>query len=213
MTTGLLERGCGVLVICGGLLWVAGCAQGYEGVEATRQGASTRAAPRGGGSGVGGTHAAGSGGASAGSDAPSTSPIGVGEPCVQGDSTICTCTDKGTMGQTDCLFDASSPLDGYFSDCRHCPDPPKPASTPGDVTAPQGGSGGTGTGGMGGSGGSAAPAGSGGSPATNPPPPRQPTTTSCSSPCNQPCVPFGILACCRANGTCGCTWAPGAYCL
>jgi hypothetical protein len=22
--------------------------------------------------------------------------------------------------------------------------------------------------------------------------------------------PFG---CCRPNGTCGCTWAPGAYCL
>ncbi len=48
-------------------------------------------------------------------------------------------------------------------------------------------------------------------PEAPPPPPTQ--TSSCSSPCTQPCIPFGILACCRANGTCGCTWAPGAYCL
>jgi hypothetical protein len=31
--------------------------------------------------------------------------------------------------------------------------------------------------------------------------------------CSQPCFPFGVLACCRMDGTCGCTWAPGAYCL
>jgi len=31
--------------------------------------------------------------------------------------------------------------------------------------------------------------------------------------CTESCVPIGILNCCRANGTCGCTWAPGAYCL
>jgi hypothetical protein len=27
------------------------------------------------------------------------------------------------------------------------------------------------------------------------------------------CVPIGITACCRDDHTCGCTWAPGAYCL
>ena len=31
--------------------------------------------------------------------------------------------------------------------------------------------------------------------------------------CSQPCFPFGILACCRMDGSCGCSWAPGAYCL
>jgi hypothetical protein len=31
--------------------------------------------------------------------------------------------------------------------------------------------------------------------------------------CTESCVPIGILSCCRDNGTCGCTWAPGAYCL
>lgn len=30
--------------------------------------------------------------------------------------------------------------------------------------------------------------------------------------CTSSCVPIGILNCCRDNGTCGCTWAPGAYC-
>jgi hypothetical protein len=30
--------------------------------------------------------------------------------------------------------------------------------------------------------------------------------------CTTSCVPIGILNCCRDNGTCGCTWAPGAYC-
>ena len=31
--------------------------------------------------------------------------------------------------------------------------------------------------------------------------------------CDQPCFPFGIIACCRMDGSCGCSWAPGAYCL
>jgi hypothetical protein len=31
--------------------------------------------------------------------------------------------------------------------------------------------------------------------------------------CTQSCFPVGVLACCSPLGTCGCTWAPGAYCL
>jgi hypothetical protein len=33
-----------------------------------------------------------------------------------------------------------------------------------------------------------------------------------ASDCTESCVPVGIFNCCRANGTCGCTWALGAYC-
>jgi hypothetical protein len=33
-----------------------------------------------------------------------------------------------------------------------------------------------------------------------------------ASDCPESCVPIGIFPCCRANGTCGCTWALGAYC-
>lgn len=31
--------------------------------------------------------------------------------------------------------------------------------------------------------------------------------------CRISCFPIGIAPCCRANRTCGCSWAPGAYCL
>ena len=34
-----------------------------------------------------------------------------------------------------------------------------------------------------------------------------------SSDCQSLCVLTGILPCCREDRTCGCTWAPGAYCL
>ena len=34
-----------------------------------------------------------------------------------------------------------------------------------------------------------------------------------ASDCRESCAPVGIFNCCRANGTCGCTWALGAYCL
>lgn len=34
-----------------------------------------------------------------------------------------------------------------------------------------------------------------------------------SAECRNSCFPVGIAPCCRANRTCGCSWAPGAYCL
>jgi hypothetical protein len=40
----------------------------------------------------------------------------------------------------------------------------------------------------------------------------KPGSCRSASDCKESCVPIGILNCCRDNGTCGCTWAPGAYC-
>jgi hypothetical protein len=37
-------------------------------------------------------------------------------------------------------------------------------------------------------------------------------TCRAASDCTESCVPIGIINCCRANGTCGCTWVPGTYC-
>lgn len=42
--------------------------------------------------------------------------------------------------------------------------------------------------------------------------PPKPGSCRSAADCTTSCVPIGILNCCRDNGTCGCTWAPGAYC-
>ena len=79
------------------------------------------------------------------------------------------------------------------------------------------GSAGMRAGGSGGSGGTRAASGTGGqgSTSTMQPRPINPLAPSngpgCE--CTQACFPFGILPCCRQGGGCGCTWAPGAYCL
>jgi hypothetical protein len=46
-------------------------------------------------------------------------------------------------------------------------------------------------------------------------PPSTPRPGSCqrSSDCNQLCAFTGIIPCCGEDRMCGCTWAPGAYCL
>jgi len=210
----------GLTLLCVAACWLVGCAEGYEGVESIRQsaasgvqgGAGGTVAPRGGSGGAGGkSGAGGAAGGSAGAGTPSAA-TGAGMPCLRGETAACTCVDKGTMGQMTCVFDASSPLDGFFTDCSRCPEPM--TTDPGDVTAdagtPMSGSGGSGRAGSGGSGGT-----SGGSAGTTAPPP--PTTggggRTCASPCNQPCFPIGIIACCNPLGVCGCTWAPGGYCL
>jgi hypothetical protein len=42
-----------------------------------------------------------------------------------------------------------------------------------------------------------------------------PAAGSCSkdSDCKNVCIAIGILPCCTEDKECGCTWAPGAYCL
>lgn len=42
-----------------------------------------------------------------------------------------------------------------------------------------------------------------------------PRTRACmkSADCTVSCFPLGAVACCRDDKTCGCSWAPGAYCL
>ena len=218
---GLALRTC---VLCAVTCWLGGCAEGYEGVEAIRQSANSGTfnggsgigalSGRGGGGGGGAGGRSGGGNGSGGSAGASSSPgaTGMGQPCLRGETLACTCVDKGTMGQQTCVFDDASPLDGFYSDCTRCPDPAPPPD-PGDVnTSGSGGaSGSAGRSGSGGSSGSGS-AGSAGS-STSPPPPTGGGSRTCSSPCNQPCFPIGIIACCNPLGTCGCTWAPGGYCL
>jgi hypothetical protein len=45
---------------------------------------------------------------------------------------------------------------------------------------------------------------------TAPPPAQCVVETTCA---DTFCFPLGVLACCRPDGSCGCTWASGAYCL
>ena len=87
-----------------------------------------------------------------------------------------------------------------------------------------GGSSASAAGGSGGSAGSATAAPSAGKPGrTSPGMPFSNPITRMANPlapstapgceCTQPCFPFGLIACCRMDSSCGCTWAPGAYCL
>jgi hypothetical protein len=224
-------RGAAIVGLCIGLLPAAlqGCAQGSTaavgqtsrsaggktGSLAGRGGAGGRA---GGGGKTGATSSAagGMGGAAAPKKAPMT-----GDTCVPGDEPTCTCDSTHTQGIRICVFDpAAGQTMGKFSDCQSCAPAPKARDAgPGDVTAIGSGTGGkkASTGGSGGAagstGGSGGLTGSGG------------TTTgaggrtggrlggTCNPPCTQLCFPVGILPCCNALGICGCTWAPGAYCL
>lgn len=43
-------------------------------------------------------------------------------PCSQGTAEACACAEGGE-GERDCIFDVSSPLDGYYSECRRCSAP------------------------------------------------------------------------------------------
>jgi hypothetical protein len=76
----------------------------------------------------------------------------------------------------------------------------QPAGTGGSGAAPAG-TGGSGSGGT--SAGSRAGASGGGTGGA--------TGGRCM--CTNTCLLIGIAPCCRANGSCGCTWAPGAYCM
>ena len=153
-----------------------------------------------------------------------------GQPCMMGETAACSCSSGGE-GTKVCRFDMRSPTKGTFSECMACVTPaPQSDDGPGDVSVrdagaagrpgsqDDSGSGGGGSGGSleptGGRSGSAGSGGTGGSGGTSPPPTRPaPSGSRCNPPCTQLCFPIGILPCCTLLGTCGCTWAPGAYCL
>lgn len=158
------------------------------------------------------TGTAGGGAAGMGSTAVSTAKTG--DPCVPGTEPTCTCDSTHTMGVRICKFDPNSTATmGTYSDCQSCAPPlMTPDAGTGDVMLIDAGT--AGTGGTGGTGGSGGRTGGGGSGGTRAPTMMQPTAgKACSSPCTNSCFPVGILPCCSPLGTCGCTWAPGAYCL
>lgn len=141
-----------------------------------------------------------------------------GESCRMGETAPCTCSPQGTPGTKTCRYDRESPTMGTFSECGACEEPAG-MEDPGDVmSAGAGGSAGRAGQGAGGRAGSAAgtsgggtsgmsgSSGSGGSSEGG-------SSRGCMPACNNTCFPVGILPCCNALGRCGCTWAPGAYCL
>ena len=50
-------------------------------------------------------------------------PAPLGEPCVRNDVKPCPCEGTDVQGQRLCLFDMTSPMDGFFSECQGCPAP------------------------------------------------------------------------------------------
>ena len=144
-------------------------------------------------------------------DAGKEPPVFMGEACDRGETAPCTCDDGGE-GIKICNYDVASPTMGSFSsECTSCVVIAAGTETMTAGTMSESGSGGlsaSGTGGSSGTGSGGLSGGSGISGGT-----AAGTGSSGGCDCNQPCVPFGIIACCRPGGSCGCTWAPGAYCL
>jgi hypothetical protein len=169
-------------------------------------------------------------------------PVFLGESCTIGERVACACANGAGMGVRACVANASSPTKGALSECLPCSAAPTSnaselALDAGNRTddgmheagrgaavggagraAGAGGAGrGAGAGAGGGAGGTrsagaggrVAQAGSSAGAAGSAPP----ATSSGACKCDQLCVPIGILACCRSDGSCGCTWAPGSYCL
>jgi hypothetical protein len=158
-------------------------------------------------------------------------PVYTGESCNLGDRESCDCPNGG-QGMKACMTDATSPTQGSYSSCLLCPDSTGHNAAGSTMTMTSAGSvstnetagtgsavgpgntssgsvsGGGGGGRAGVSGSTSTAAGSGSSTAGSS---GGNTPGKCN--CKQSCFPLGVLACCRANGTCGCTWAPGAYCM
>ena len=150
-----------------------------------------------------------------------------GEACQRGQEMNCVCPDGVTAGYKLCTPDPESPTQASFSGCLSCPEPeppPNPETMPMTPMMPAaGGMGGGGIGAaMGGRMGAAGrgTAGSGGRGTTSGGSSGRGATGSgrgssggrcmCA---DQACFPVGVIGCCRLDGSCGCTWAPGAYCL
>ena len=148
-----------------------------------------------------------------------------------GERVPCVCSDGSGEGIKSCASDANSPTMGTFSECVACAPVPKagtaampetpapaPAGTMGRGMRAAAGTSST-TAGTGSttsdSSGARAGSGAAGRTSTASAGRSGGTTTRGSGRCNcvQDCFPIGILACCRLDNSCGCSWAPGAYCL
>jgi hypothetical protein len=199
-------------------LWGAGCAQGYSSEPATNLVAPSDIPP------------------------PQALFMGdVCEPL--GGRLPCICSNGFEMGLRACANEPDSPTKAAWSECLPCTQPPRVVVGMGALTAGAAGASGTGAGagagaaavgggagrsssgssGMGAAGRAAAAGGGGGragagggttaGPGRTRPTRTAPPTIGPGCECGQSCFPFGILACCLPEGGCGCTWAPGAYCL
>jgi len=170
----------------------------------------------------------------------SVAPVAyTGDECATvGERVPCICADGTGQGIKACGSDTNSPTKGTYSECTACaavPEAGRPqtaATMPTMSTMPtmptmpttragtagrasRGGSGGTGSSADKGS--TSAPSSSGtggrtGSTATVAGRTGSATSSGACN-CNQVCFPIGIVACCRLDMSCGCSWAPGAYCL
>jgi hypothetical protein len=189
------------------------CAEGFGSGDNLALGLVNNAGVSGGGSGGRGgqSMSGGTGGAAGGAY--------TGMPCTQGDAPDCDCPTGG-MGTRICRYDAMSPTMGTFAECTGCVASGGAGGNSGDAASGSGGggsggrsgsggsgSGGSGSGGSGGSG-SGGSSGAGGSSGTGS------SSSGCpASGCTNSCFPAGAFSCCTAFDSCGCTWAPGAYCL
>jgi hypothetical protein len=137
-----------------------------------------------------------------------------GEPCARGEVRPCPCPGLAAEGERRCLFDADSPLDGFFSDCGRCAEPDTgPAGSAGAGASGMAGDAtdaGNPTGGAGDPGDMAdadSPTGDGGgATAPEPPPGSAQGCLADQSMCS------GLLQCCRPDGLCG-LGADGVLCL
>lgn len=182
--------------------FVSACAQAYDTPPAGMLESSVIAAG-GGGGGAGGRATDALGGVGG-------VPAPMGEPCLQGDVVPCPCEGAMVQGQRACMFDMSSPTQGYLSDCQGCPAPVAPdAGAPCVEPAcamPTSGAGGAGGGGgasgEGGASGAEAGGGGGGDEPTEP-------VDSCDgvpegTECDRECIFPGNTAHCNARGDCSC---------
>jgi hypothetical protein len=196
-----------------------GCAQGVQtdSPRAAMSGSSGSHAGAGGARGAAGAagKATAGVGMTASGRAGSASPVpkepATGDPCTPGQIATCTCTSTHTAGLRICSFDpATGAQMGHLTDCQSCA-APKPDAGPGrgDVTLVDAGAK-PGTGGSSSSGSSTGGRSETSSPSTGG---RGGAVGAKGCNCSQICFPIGILPCCRIDGSCGCTWAPGAYCL
>jgi hypothetical protein len=193
--------------VCLRMALVVGLASCAEGYASEPLGLAHGSTAMGGQSGPPGVPVAGS----SGDDGSSADTSFSGETCRMGESAACTCESTGTEGTKTCRYDARSPTMGAFSECGNCIDPnAEPEPDPGDAMGNAGSGGRAGSGASAGSGTSSGSSGSGGASGSSS---SGGSRGGCTPACNQSCFPAGVLACCRSNGTCGCTWAPGAYCL